>query len=429
MLSTADVVLDAVFGTGLKLPLKGEAKGILGSVQKALQKRPVKPLVVAVDCPSGLDTDSGEVADETLACNLTVTLAAAKVGLLRFPGAAKVGSLIVADIGVSSKQQELSNVDLELATQEIVREWLPQRPKDSHKGTFGQVVVIGGSITLPGAAALAGTAAYRTGAGLVTLAVPSAIQALLAPQLPEATWILLPHDMGIVNEASVEVLVQAVSGSPVLLIGPGMGRDESASKFLRRLLGAEGGGHRGRLGFLPDAAEGSEPGLGLGPCVIDADALSLLPEIESWPARLPSETVLTPHPGEMATLTGEDKEKLQADRVSAAKKWAAEWGHVVVFKGAFTVVAAPDGRVSVLPFATSALASAGTGDVLAGTIAGFRAQGVAGYEAAVLGGYVHGLAGVQAAQMLGSEASVMAGDVISALPEAMEIVAADETDS
>ncbi len=429
MLSTADVVLDAVFGTGLRLPLKGEAKSILATAQKVLHKRPTKPLVVAVDCPSGLDTDSGEIADETLAADVTVTLAAAKVGLLKFPGAERVGRLIVADIGIPPKQQELSDVDLELATQEIVRDWLPQRPKDSHKGTFGQVVIIGGSITLPGAAVLAGTAAYRSGAGLVTLAVPSAVQALLAPQLPEATWILLPHDMGIVNEAAVEVLIEAVSGSPVLLIGPGMGRDESASRFLRRLLGAEGGGHRGRLGFLPDAAEGSEPGLGLGPCVVDADALSLLPEIENWAARLPSETVLTPHPGEMATLTGDDKENLQADRVAAAKKWAAEWGHVVAFKGAFTVVAAPDGRVSVLPFATSALASAGTGDVLAGTIAGFRAQGVAGYEAAVLGGYVHGLAGVQAAQMLGSEASVMAGDVISALPEAMEIIASDEAES
>ncbi len=165
----------------------------------------------------------------------------------------------------------------------------------------------------------------------------------------------------------------------------------------------------------------------MGACVVDADALSLLPEIDDWSSRLPPETVLTPHPGEMATLTGEDKGSLQADRVASAKKWAAAWGHVVVFKGAFTVVAAPDGRVSVLPFATSALASAGTGDVLAGAIAGLRAQGVAGYEAAVLGAYLHGLAGELAAQMLGSEASVMAGDVIGALPEAMETIASGES--
>ncbi len=425
MISTADVILDAVLGTGLKLPLKGPAKSVLGTANKVLAKRTTGPLIVAVDCPSGLDTDSGEAADEALTADITVTLAAAKAGLLRFPGAKKVGQLIVADIGIPSNHQELADVELELATKEGVREWLPLRPKDSHKGTFGQVVVIGGSILLPGAAVLAGTAAYRSGAGLVTLAVPSPVQHLLAAQLPEATWILLPHDMGIVNESAVEVLVNAVSGTPVLLIGPGMGRDESASRFLRRLLGAEGGGHRGRLGFLPEAPENGEPGLGLGACVVDADALSLLPDIEDWPKRLPRDTVLTPHPGEMATLTGEDKEALQADRVASAKKWAAEWGHVVVFKGAFTVVAAADGRVSVLPFATSALASAGTGDVLAGTIAGLRAQGVGGYEAAVLGGYIHGVAGVTAAQMLGSEASVMAGDVFGALPEAMEIIASD----
>lgn len=423
MLSTADVVIDAVFGTGLKLPLKGPGKSVLGTAAKAIGKRPNKPLIVAVDCPSGLDCESGDLAPEALPADITVTLAAAKTGLLLFPGAEKVGQLIVADIGISPKQQELADVDLELATQGGVKKWLPARPKDSHKGSFGQVVVIGGSILLPGAAVLAGTAAYRVGAGLVTLAVPSAIQNLLAAQLPEATWILLPHNMGIVNEDAVEVLVGAVSGSPVLLIGPGMGRDDSAVKFLRRLLGAEGSGHRGRLGFLPEAQEDNEAGLGLGACVVDADALSLLPEVDGWPERLPPETVLTPHPGEMAKLTGEDKDALQSDRVATAKKWSAEWGHIVVLKGAFTVVAAPDGRVSVLPFATSALASAGTGDVLAGTIAGLRAQGVAGYEAAVLGGYIHGQAGQLAGQMLGSEASVMAGDVISALPEAMETIA------
>jgi hydroxyethylthiazole kinase-like uncharacterized protein yjeF len=425
LLSTADVVLDAIFGTGLKLPLKGAVRTVLATASKVIDGRETRPLIVAVDCPSGLDTDSGGVADEAISADVTVTLAAAKTGLLRFPGAERAGELIVADIGIPSNLRELKDVDLELATQDSVREWLPARPKDSHKGTFGQVVVIGGSIMLPGAAVLAGTAAYRIGAGLVTLAVPSSIQPLLAAQLPEATWILLPHEMGVVNELAVDVLVDSVSGSPVLLIGPGMGQDESASRFVRRLLGAESGGHRGHLGFLPESHEEGEAGLGLGACVFDADALKLLTEVEDWPRRLPDDSVLTPHPGEMAILTGEDKDALQADRVASAKKWAAKWGHVVVFKGAFTVVAAADGRVSVLPFATSALASAGTGDVLAGAIAGLRAQGVSAYESAVLGAFLHGLAGHLAGQMLGAEASVMAGDVISALPEAMEFIGSE----
>lgn len=421
MLSTADVVIDAVFGTGLKLPLKPPAKAVLATAKKSLAKRAKAPLVVAVDCPSGLDADTGTVAPEALVADLTVTLAAAKLGLITFPGAERVGEIIVADIGVPESQPEMQAVELELATREAVREWLPARPKDSHKGTYGQVMVVGGSVLLPGAAVLAGAAAYRVGAGLVTLAVPSSIQGLLAPQLPEATWVLLPHEMGVVHEDAVEVLGSMIGGSPVLLIGPGMGREESAQRFMRRLLGAEGGAHRGgRIGFLSTGQDDDSSGPGLGACVVDADALKLLPDIEGWPRLLPPDTILTPHPGEMAILTGEDKQDLQSDRVEAARRWSSEWGQIVVLKGAFTVVAAPDGRRSVLPFATSALASAGTGDVLAGAIAGLRAQGVHAYEAAVLGAFIHGLAGELAAETLGAEASVMAGDVVGSLPEAIE---------
>lgn len=422
MLKAADIVIDSIFGTGLRLPLREPAKAVLEKARKDMQRRDALPLIVAVDCPSGLDCDTGEVDEAALWCALTVTMAAAKTGMFRFPGAERVGELVVGDIGIPKSLRELKAVDLELATYDAVRPLMPARPKDSHKGTYGRAMVVGGSINLPGAAVLAGQAAYRSGAGLVTLAVPSSIQALLAPQLPEATWVLLPHEMGSVTEAAVDVLANEMEATQALVVGPGMSREDAAQRFVGRLLGLEAGSHRGKIGFLPNDDGGNGAHVKLPPCVIDADGLYHLSAFDEWWKKLPGETVLTPHPGEMARLTGESKDKLQSDRMGVAQAWAEKWGHIVVLKGAFTVVAAPDGRAAVLPFATSALATAGTGDVLAGLIGGFRAQGVPGYEAAVLGGFVHGRAGEVAAELLGSEASVLAGDVISAIPDALESV-------
>lgn len=420
MLSTADIVVDAVLGTGLSLPLRGTAQELLGTAQKELAARETRPFVVAVDCPSGLDCDSGEIGEEALDADLTVTLGAAKTGLLRFPGAERVGEIVIGDIGIPSRQPELAEVDLELATAETVRAWLPARPRSSHKGTFGAAVVIGGSVPLPGAAVLAGLGAYRVGTGLVTLAVPSSVQPLLVSQLPEATWILLPHEIGLLNEDAVEVLKDEMTAPDAVLIGPGLGRDKPTKRFMGRLFGLEVTANRGKLGFVVKEEEHAPEVLDLPSAVIDADALKLLVDIPDWHNRLPQGSVLTPHPGEMAIMTGEDKDELQEDRVKSARTYAQKWGQVLVLKGAFTVIAEPEGRTMVLPFATSALATAGTGDVLAGVIVGLRAQGVEAFEAAVLGAWLHGRAGELTAQDMGSEAAVLAGDVAEALAGALE---------
>ncbi|MCJ7706087.1 MAG: NAD(P)H-hydrate dehydratase [Anaerolineales bacterium] len=418
MLANADVVIDALLGTGFRLPLRDSVKEVLATSKKALAGREEAPLVVALDCPSGLDCDTGQIAQEALCADLTVTLAAAKAGLFRFPGAASTGDVIVADIGIPASQRELSKVKLELATGETVRQWLPERPRDAHKGSFGQAVIVAGSVNFPGASLLAGLAAYRVGAGLVTLAVPSVIQSLLVSQLPEATWILLPHELGVIAEGAASVLKGELGSSEAILLGPGFGQDPATEAFLAKLLGAGETGHRGRIGFIPTEGHG-EAAVALPACVVDADGLKLLSKIEDWPKRLPRRSVLTPHPGEMAVLTGLSIDEIQADRVAAAGHWAATWGHVVVLKGAFTVVAAPEGQAMVLPFATPALARAGTGDVLAGAIVGLRAQGVKAFEAAVLGAYLHGRAGELAAQEVGTAASVLAGEVAEALPMAL----------
>jgi NAD(P)H-hydrate epimerase len=311
---------------------------------------------------------------------------------------------------------------VELGNAEEVADLLPPRPRNAHKGTFGRALVVAGSVNYTGAAYLAGAAAYRIGAGLVTVAVPAPLHSILAAALPEATWLLLPHELGVIATGGAEILIKELDQCQSLLIGPGLGLEKTTGHFLRRLLGVEDETHKGRLGFAQRASdEASTPAqrAALPPLVIDADGLKLLAQIEGWPALLPKETVLTPHPGEMATLTGLDKSALQADRIGLAQKYAAEWGQVVVLKGAFTVVAAPDGRTTVQPFATSALARAGTGDVLAGAIAGLLAQGLKPYEAAVAATYLHGRAGELAAIAMGTTASVLAGDVLSKLAEAL----------
>ena len=414
-LGSADVVLDAVLGTGFRLPLRQDVASVLARAGALLARRFPPPLRVAVDCPSGLDCDSGAHAPESLAADLTVTLAAVKPGLLRPPGCRLAGEIVVGDIGLKPDLRELKEVQMEMADANTVRGWLPARPIDAHKGTFGKVVIAAGSVNYPGSGGLAGRAAYRVGAGLVCLAVPGGVQGPLISTLPEATWVILPHEMGVIAEGAADVLRRESAGADALLFGPGLGREEVTRRFVERLLRPNDMVVRGRMGFIPSTGEATHVSP-LPPLVIDADGLRLLGSLEDWPALLPPESVLTPHPGEMAALTGLETETIQANREGIAREKAAEWNQVVVLKGAHTVVAAPDGRAWVLPFATSALAKAGTGDVLAGAIAGLRAQGVRGLEAAVLAAYLHGRAGILAAEKAGTTAGVLATEVADWLP-------------
>lgn len=445
LVANADVLIDALFGTSLRLPIKGDAAKVLQAAHKAITlraERPIPPyttpadpdpispgegpIIIAVDCPSGLDCDTGALDKLALPAHETITFAAAKPGLLTFPGAETVGTLRIADIGLPPRLPELDEVALTLVDAAAVRARLPQRPRDSHKGTFGKAMVVAGSLNYTGAAYLAAAAAYHAGVGLVTVGAPQIIVPVLAGMLPEATWLLLPHDLGVINEAAVKVLRAELAGYSALLLGPGFGREDVTSQFLRELLRPqEEVRHSRAIGFVPDApaSDSASDAAGLPPLVIDADGLSLLAAMDGWPRLLPPGTILTPHPGEFARLARLDREKVQADRVALAAEKAAEWNCVVVLKGAFTVVAAPDGQIAVEPFATSALASAGTGDVLAGAIAGLLAQGLAPFDAALCAAWLHGMAGVRAAELLETPISVTAGDVLEMLPDALALAA------
>lgn len=419
-LSTCAVVLDGLLGTGARPPLRGAMPVVMAEVNRLLDELATPPFVVAVDCPSGIDCDTGAVSDESIPADLTVTMAAVKQGLLSMPAYEYAGDLRVVDIGLPSDLPSFQVLTTEVAEEDLVASILPARSPLAHKGTFGTALIAAGSVNYTGAAYLAASAAYRAGAGLVTLAVPAPLHAALAGQLPETTWQLLPHELGVIARDAVDVLAEVLSSCDALLVGPGLGTEKTTEEFISRLLRHSAGDAlpAGKMGFV---GGGSERGAGrrgnVPPMVFDADGLKLLARIDRWASLLPSTAVLTPHPGEMSVLTGIPTQDIQADRRQIAARFAQTWGHVVVLKGAFTVVAEPTGKTGVIPVATAALARAGTGDVLAGIIVGLRAQGIGPYQAALAGAWIHAQAGLHAARRLGNAASVLASDVLESVAD------------
>jgi len=257
---------------------------------------------------------------------------------------------------------------------------------------------------------------------LVTLAVPAPLHTALAGQFPEATWVLLPHEIGVIAASAVEVLRSNLDRATALLVGPGLGVEETTREFIENLLKGAGTAKaaHGRMGFVQARGARKAPDLAaLPPLVFDADGLKLLAQLPDWQKLLPAHSILTPHPGEMSVLTRLETDEIQADRLAVARRFAQDWRQVVVLKGAFTVIAGPDGRTTTIPVATAALARAGTGDVLAGLIVGLRAQGMEAYDAARLGAWIHAQAGLLAEQALGDSAAVLAGDVLEAVPEVL----------
>ncbi|HSL43872.1 MAG TPA: NAD(P)H-hydrate dehydratase [Anaerolineales bacterium] len=421
-IETADVLLDGVLGTGVQLPVKKDVAELLSEINDVLDGLDASPLVIAVDCPSGVDSDTGEVADETIAADLTVTMAAVKQGMLKLPAFEYVGDLKVVDIGLPADLAPFKELTAEVADEESIAALLPDRPLDSHKGTFGTALIAAGSVNYTGAAVLAGEAAYRVGAGLVTLAVPAPVHVALAGRFPEATWVLLPHEVGVISSNALEVLAKHFDRASALLIGPGLGLEDTTREFIEDILEGKYSAKKThqRIGFLRQEAEQKEDNnVQLPPLVFDADGLKLLARVKDWYQKIPGPAVLTPHPGEMAEMTELSKEMIQERRQEIASQYAKSWGHVVVLKGAFTVVASPDGRSTIIPVASPALARAGTGDVLAGLVVGLRAQGLGAYESAVAGAWIHAQAGLYAADDLGTTVSVLAGDVLDSVSDVL----------
>ena len=397
-LPTADLVVDAVLGIGATRPLAGVIRDAVELVNAARAGGGLQ--VIALDVPTGIDADTGDADPNALDASATVTFGFPKHGHFRFPAAARVGRLIVADIGVPEELAE--DVAEDVVTTAWARAHLPRRPLDAHKGSFGRVLALAGSRSYVGAAQLACMGAARSGAGYVTLAVTPVVQALITGRLTESTYLLLPDDGdGVADPEAAGALREAMPACDAFLVGCGLGQHDTTRLLLDRLLLSPG-----RLPL---------------PAVIDADALNFLAGTPGWWERLEADAVLTPHPGEMARLLQCGIAEVEADRIGAARRAATAWGVTVLLKGAYTVAAAPDGRVRVLPFANPALATAGTGDVLAGCVAALLAQGLAPFDAATLGAFLHAAAGQLAAEEIG-EAGVVAGDLPPLLPRAMRAI-------
>lgn len=410
-LNEAELVIDALLGTGRARPVEGELAAVLERLRGA-RGRPLAPRLLAVDLPTGLDADTGAVDPLCAAADTTVTLGWSKVGLHVLPGSQYAGRVEAVDIGIPKSLEE--SLTTELMTARWARSLLPERPADAHKGTFGRALVVAGSPRYVGAAELAVGGALRVGAGLVTLACARSVYPILASKVREATFEPLPDEEGYLSAEAAHALRQVITrpsagsgqGYDALLVGCGLDQEGYVRAFMKSLLGA-----------LSESGTGS----GLRGLVIDADGLNNLAGVEAWWKELSLPTIVTPHPGEMSRLTGLPVEEVQSDRPAVARGQAGEWGVTVVLKGANTVVAAPDGRAWLSPFANPGLASGGTGDVLAGTIAGLLAQGEEAPEAAALGVYLHGLAGERVREEMGS-AGMVAGDLLPALPRAIKEV-------
>ncbi|MGE5576998.1 MAG: NAD(P)H-hydrate dehydratase [Syntrophothermus sp.] len=421
--ANADLIVDAIFGTGLSGPVRGLAASVIELINGS--GRPV----LAVDIPSGLNGANGQAPGPVVRATATVTFGAVKLGLMLHPGAEYAGAIYLADIGMPVGWAGDPALTCHLVTGSLVRGRLPRRPANSHKGIFGHVLVVGGSGGMSGSVAMAGQAALRSGAGLVTVGVPAGLQSVLAAKLTEEMTIGLPETpRQTLAPAAARVILEQAARFDVLVVGPGMGVEETGSAFLRELLeglsGVSGKPASGNTSGQP--AQGGPSSGKPATLVIDADGLNTLAAgrqefkslVQNLSERLAHRVVLTPHPGEMARLMELSVAEVQQDRVAVARRAAGEWRATVVLKGSRTVIADPDGQVYINITGNAGMASAGMGDVLAGVVGGLSAQGLGSTEAAVAAVFLHGAAGDLAAEEIGP-AGIVAGDLLPRLPRAI----------
>lgn len=386
----ARLIVDAVFGTGLQDRVRG-----LGQVAIELINSSGVP-VLAVDMPSGVDASTGRICGSAVRADVTVTFDHAKIGHVSDPGAGCVGRLEVVDIGIPRRHRpESCTTSIELIDAEAARRRLPRRSADGHKGRFGHLLLVAGSPGKTGAAALAANAAVRSGCGLVTAVVPASLNAVLEVKLTEAMTVPAPDAEGLLTAAAEAIVNARLEACQVLAVGPGLGQSRELRQLVRQLVVT-----------------------GKKPVVVDADGLNLLAgQLDCLKAREGAPLVLTPHPGEMSRLTGLSVAEIEENRFCVARDFAVEYGVVLLLKGARTLVAAPDGRVSINSSGNSGLAAGGSGDVLTGLLGGLLAQGCDGYLAAGLAAFLHG----RSAELIAAQrgvAGMTATELIDGLPAA-----------
>jgi len=397
-----DLIIDALLGTGIT----GAVEGAFAKIIEAMNRSGAP--IVAVDLPSGLETDTGNVTGTCVRAALTVTFALPKYGLMVYPGADYAGEVVVADIGMPQTVMQNDEIKVYQTEASDIAGWLPARSngRDSNKGSFGHVTVFAGSAGFVGAPTLTSEAAARTGAGLVTLAVPEGIQ---LPAMARVSPVVMTRGLpqtpaGSFATLSVEEALKLAEKGSSAALGPGLGGPELGEirDFVRE--------------FVRQCTV---------PLVIDADALNCLAMEPDRGKSLVKErsapTVLTPHPGEMGRLSGTDTKTVQAARRATVEQAAVDYGCVVLLKGARTLIASPDGRLAVNTTGNPGMATGGAGDALTGIIASLLAGRLAAWECAVAGAYLHGLAGDLTARTQGGPAGLIATDIIQWIPHAIAL--------
>ena len=392
LMSKATLVLDGIIGTGINGQISGRLKLIL-EMLKARQENHPKLTVIAIDVPTGVNTNTGQAQESGITADVTIALGYPKLAHYTMPAAEHCGSISVAEIGIPDTIAD--DITTMLITDELVIPKIPSRPMNAHKGTFGKVLFVGGCQQYKGASYLATRAASRTGAGLVTAATPPSIHLGLVGKVPEITYLMIPetHD-GYISSDADKPIMNTIKDYNAVLIGCGLGITDSTTNFVYNLLLSNS--------QLPSP-------------VIDADALTILSKKTNWYKKFDQLAILTPHAGEMSRLIGLESSPRTPISNDILIKCANKWNKIIVMKGPYTRIVPPGGLVFISPMANPALASAGTGDVLGGTIAGLIAQGVNMTDAAITGVYIHSLAGQHLKNVMG-DAGVVASDILNELP-------------
>lgn len=390
VLARADLVVDALLGTGTRAAPEGLVASAIDAINAA--GRPV----LALDIPSGLPADGGAPAGAVVRADATVTFAGLKRGLVIPPGRDLAGRVSVVDIGVAAAEVGRGVTTFLLEAADVARHF-PPRARAAHKGTYGHLLVVAGSVGKTGAAALSADGALRSGAGLVTVATAASQQPIVASLLLEAMTAPLPEGTaGFLGDSAWPALTALVSARDAIAVGPGLGLDPQVQDLVRRLV------VEARV-----------------PMVVDADALTALAGHLEVLRTAAAPRCLTPHPGELARLLGTGIAEVQRDRIGVARAFATTHHVHLVLKGAISVVATPEGVVLLNPTGNPGMASGGTGDVLTGVTGAFLARGLAPGDALASAVFLHGLAGDIAAERVGEE-SLVARDVIAALPDAFK---------
>ena len=383
-----DLFVDAIFGTGLNSDVRGVFKEVITCINQT-----GKP-VFAVDIPSGLNADTGGVCGVCIKAFATATFAFAKIGHVLYPGNEYTGRLRVVDIGIPDFTAQNQDIRFQVLEKKAIRDLFPARPFNSHKGSFGHLLVLAGSPGKTGAAALCANAAKRIGTGLVTLGVPKQIHSVVEPMVVEPMTVPLPQTAsGTLSSEGLDDILALAGTRQALALGPGLGTDPDTRKLVTALVTQ-----------CPV------------PLIMDADAVNCVADHPDVLLSRSSPAVLTPHPGEMARLAGVSTTEVQVDRPGTARRFAEKFNVILVLKGAQTLTALPDGRLFLCPAGNPGMATGGMGDVLTGMIAGLAAQGMSLENAAMAGVFIHGMCGDVLAQKIGGF-GFLAGDMIQAVPE------------